>query len=291
MAEKNQNVFDQIGYIFKIIQRTIVRFGQQRVPEAAASIAFFGLFSLFPLMLVLVATGSTILNEPQAQNKVLEILMNAFPFSVKIVEDNIARVLNVRGTVQLFGLLVLSWSATGAFSVLTRNINRAWPNAERHNFLKIRLMAFAIMAVMMGVMLFLLAVNTISRFLPESVNDGLNMLIKSVRYFSQFTIFILAFITLLWLYRWIPNTNVTWYEAAWGSLIASMGAVIATSGFSWYLGSGLSNYNLVYGSLGAVVALMFWIFLLSLIILFGAHLSSSIAYYHRIKPEISNDPK
>ena len=185
---------------------------------------------------------------------------------------------------------MLSWSATGAFSVLTRNINLAWPNAERHKYFKIRLMAFAMMAGMMFVLLLLLSVNTVSRFLPESLN-GLTVLIRSVRYFSDFTVFILAFVTLLWLYRWIPNTVVTWSEAAWGSLIASLGAVIATNGFSWYLGSGLSNYNLVYGSLGAVVALMFWIFLLSLIILFGAHLSSSVAYYNRIKPGIVNDPK
>jgi membrane protein len=87
------------------------------------------------------------------------------------------------------------------------------------------------------------------------------------------------------LYRWLPNTEVLWSEATWGSLIASAGTFMATSIFSWYLGSrsGLTNYNLVYGSLGAIVALMFWIYLLSYIILFGAHLSSSIAYYTRIK--------
>jgi membrane protein len=286
MTDNTRSTFDQAIFIFNVIRRTVVRFGQQRAAEAAASMAFFGLFSLFPLILVLVATGSSILNEPQAQNKVLEILMQAFPFSVDIIEDNLQRVLIARGTVQLFGLAVLSWSATGAFSVLTRNINRAWPNAERRNFFKIRMMAFGIMAFVIAVMLFLLTVNTVSRFLPQSLN-GLAILIKSLRYFSQFVIFVLAFVTLLWFYRWIPNTTVTWTEAAWGSLIASLGSVIVTGGFSWYLGSGLSNYNLVYGSLGAVVALMFWIFLLSIIILFGAHLSSSIAYYNRIKPEKS----
>jgi len=288
MTENKLNPFDQTIVIFNIIRRTVVRFGQQRAAEAAASMAFFGLFSLFPLMLVLVATGSSVLNEPQAQDHVLDILMQAFPFSVDIIKDNIQRVLNVRGTVQLFGLAVLSWSATGAFSVLTRNINRAWPNAERRNFFKIRMMAFGIMAFVIAVMLTLLTVNTVSRFLPQSLN-GLAILIKSIRFFSQFVVFALAFVTLLWFYRWIPNTDVTWTEAAWGSLIASIGSVIVTGGFSWYIGSGLSNYNLVYGSLGAVVALMFWIFLLSIIILIGAHLCSSVAYYGRIKPEKSTN--
>jgi membrane protein len=67
-------------------------------------------------------------------------------------------------------------------------------------------------------------------------------------------------------------------------MFAATGTFIATSGFSWYLrsGRGLTNYNLVYGSLGTIVALMFWIYLISLIILIGAHLSSSIAYYKRL---------
>jgi len=269
---------------WKILQRTLARFGRERAAEAAASMAFYGLFSLFPLLLVLVATGSSILHHPQAQEQVLEILMEAFPFSVQIIEENVQKVLNVRGSVQLFGFLGLAWSATGAFTVLTRNINRAWPNANRHNFFKMRLMAFLMLAVMIGVLVILLVANTFGRLLPQEIG-GLASLLVSLRYFSHFAMWVLAFITLSWLYRWIPNTEVLWSEAAWGALTASVGAVVVTYGFSWYLVSerGISNYNLVYGSLGTIVALMFWIYLLGLIVLFGAHLSSTIAYFQRLK--------
>ena len=275
--------------VFRVIIRTIQRFGQERGAEAAAGMAFYGLFSLFPLLLFLVATGSSILKQPLAQEQVLDILMQAFPFSVNIVEENVQKVLKARGTVQFLGLLILSWSATGVFTVLTRNINRAWPNADRHNFLKMRLMAFAMLGVMMAVMISLLLANALFRFLPQN-SYGIAALITSLRYFSQLIIWALVFLTLLWLYRWIPNTYVTWSEAAWGAVVASVGAVTATAGFSWYLGSGLANYSLVYGSLAAIVALLFWIFLLSIIILFGAHLSSSVAYYARIKDQHAGRP-
>ena len=246
--------------------------------------AFFGLFSLFPLMLVLIATGTSILDDPLAKEQILEMIMNVFPFSLKIVEENIQKVLNIRGTVQFFGLLTLAWSATGAFTALTRNINRAWPNATRRNFLINRLMAFLMLGVILVVILTLLLSNTIINILPIDTN-GVAILMNSLRYFSRFMVWLVTYLTLLWLYRWIPNTDVTWSEAAWGSLFASLGTVIVTTGFAWSISTGFSNYSLVYGSLGAILALMFWIYLISVIVLFGAHLSSSVAYYDRISKE------
>lgn len=275
---------------FLIIKRTVERFGKLRSPESAAGMAFFGLFSLFPLLLVLVAMGSSILHDPEAQNQVLDIIMEAFPFSVNIVEENIQKVLKARGTVQLFGLLGLAWSATGAFTVLTRNINLAWPDADRHNYFKMRFMAFTMLFGVASVVVILVVANTLINILPQNL-AGLAALIISLRYFSRVIIWLLTFISLLSLYRWIPNTEVLWSEAAWGALIGSLGTFLATSVFSLYLtsGRGLSNYNLVYGSLGAIVALLFWIYLLSIIILFGAHLASSIAYYTRIKPQAAEE--
>ncbi len=80
------------------------------------------------------------------------------------------------------------------------------------------------------------------------------------------------------LYRWIPNREVPWKVAFWGALVAAGGSELATNLFSWYLSSGFAGYSLVYGSLGAIVAFMFWVYLLSQIALFGAHLSAAIGY-------------
>ena len=283
LTENIKNFRSRSRFVFLTVKRTIERFGKLRSPESAAGIAFFGFFALFPLLLVLVSMGSSILHNSEAQNQVLDIIMEAFPFSVNIVEENIQKVLQARGTVQIFGFLGLAWSATGVFTVLTRNINLAWPNADRHNYFKMRLMAFLMVMGVAFVVVVLVIANTIIQILPRNL-AGLATLLISLRYFSRATIWLLTFIALLWLYRWIPNTEVLWSEAAWGAFIASTGTLLTTSIFTWYLtsGRGFSNYNLVYGSLGAIVALLFWIYLLSIIVLFGAHLSSSIAYYTRI---------
>jgi membrane protein len=70
---------------------------------------------------------------------------------------------------------------------------------------------------------------------------------------------------------------VRWWEAFWGALVATLAGEIATRGFTWYLSSGIVQYELVYGSLGAIVALMLWIYIGGWIVLFGAHLSAAVA--------------
>ncbi len=269
--------------VLGILRSTVERFGEERGSEAAAGMTFYSLFSLFPLLLVLVATGSQVLNSPQAQEQVLDLLMRAFPFSVEIVEENIQRVLRARGSMQLVGVLGLMWSASGAFAVLTRNINRAWPQAHRRNFVKMRLMALIMVAGMVAVLVILLIANTLTLLIPRQFQQ-LTALFVSLRYFSRGIISLLSFITFLWLYRWIPNTTVLWAEAAWGALFATISSFLVTTAFTRYLGSGLSNYNLIYGSLGAMVALMFWIYLINIIVLIGAHLSASIAQRTRLQP-------
>ncbi len=77
----------------------------------------------------------------------------------------------------------------------------------------------------------------------------------------------------------MPNTEVKRRAAFWGALVAALAWEVAANGLAWYLKSGLVQYELVYGSLGAVVALMFWIYLSSWITLFGAHLSAAIAQH------------
>ena len=79
--------------------------------------------------------------------------------------------------------------------------------------------------------------------------------------FVSVMIGLLLFATLLVLYRWLPRTKVHWRAAAWGGLIGSIGISIVTTGRTGFLERGLANYNLVYGSLGAIVALLFSILL------------------------------
>ncbi len=271
------------GFIsgFRIVRYAFERLGEERGAEAAAGMAFYSFFSLFPLLLILAVFGGALLESAEAQTQVLKSLVQVFPFSGDYIERNIQQVLQARSSVGTLSTIALSWSGSAAFVILARNINRAWPDAAQRPFLARRLMALLILVVLMIAIAMMLSANTITRFLPPEVNGAAQILIH-MRYFSNIVLWMMLFLTLLILYRWLPNMYVTWAEGAWGGLVASVAGAFATWGFARYLKSGFANYSLVYGSLSAVVILLFWIYLLGLIVLFGAHLSASIACHIRL---------
>jgi membrane protein len=201
-----------------------------------------------------------------------------------LIAENINQVLAARGSVGLIGLLGLAWAAMGVFTVLVRNISRAWPDAKVRNIFKMRLMALVMLTGLIGGLLTLFVVNTVTAFLPQDVNHVAEKATSS-RFFSDLAMGVLLFFILLVLYHWLPGISVRWRDITWGALVSAISIAIVTRVFTWYLGSGLSTYNLIYGSLGAIVALLFWIYMLSLIIFVGAHLSASIAYCKASPPD------
>lgn len=268
----------------EILRSAVRRFNDARAPEAAASMAYYAVFSLFPLLLFLVAAGSFILEGEQAYRLVVGFFTQVFPTSQDLIEENIQRVLELRGPVGIVGLVSLLWSATGVFTTLAHNIDRAWLEAEARNFLERRLVALGMVGTLAGLSALSLLSTTVVNLLPRlqvPLWGGLSVYETSLWVvFSNLVPWLFTFLTFLGLYRWVPNTEVTWSEAFWGALVAALAWEAATRAFAWYLRSGLVRYELVYGSLGTIVALMFWIYLSGWIALFGAHLSAAVAQHH-----------
>jgi len=272
---------------FAVLTMAIKRFAAAHAAEASASIAYYFLFSLFPLLIFIVALGSLVLEAENVQREVMVWLANLFPTAADYMEHNLELVIAQRRPASIVAIIGLLWSGSGAFNLLTRNIDRAWPDAKKRNFLRTRLVALTMISVLVMLLFFSLLFSTVVSLLPvvnvwlgDGVADHSTMLA-----FVRTTVFpvLLTFVMFASLYRWIPNTNVTWAEAGWGAAIATIGWRLAIAGFSWYITSGLANYQLIYGSLGTVVVLMLWIYISSLITLFGAHLSAAIAHHKRLK--------
>jgi membrane protein len=235
------------------------------------------------LLLVLIAAGSFVLERQAVQQAVLKYTAEVFPTSQQLIQKNLEQVLNLRGAVGILGLVGLLWSASGVFTTLAFNINLAWEKAALRGFVKRRLVGVG----MVGVLALLLALsfvsstvlNILSRFdlpLRQELGGYESYLLSLL---SSALPWLLTFLIFLSLYRWVPNTEVKWSAALGGGLAAAIGWGLAKDGFTWYLTSGFGQYQLVYGSLGTIIALMFWIYLGSLIILFGAHLSAAIAQH------------
>ncbi len=273
------------GGVLGIIHDAIQGFTQARGSEAAASMAYYTLFSLFPLLLALVAGGSYLLDRQQVFRQVVDLISNAFPISQTLIEQNLQQVLKLRGAVGLIGLAVAIWSASGVFAILTRNINRAWTDAEPRGFLQSRLVALGMVGSLAVLLVISVLLSTALNVLPRSQIALVNL--QSLygtpiwTAISDLIPWLLIFLLFLALYRWVPNEEVPWKAAFSAALVVALAWEIAANAFAWYVSSGLASYQIVYGSLGAVVALLFWVYLSSWIILFGAHLSAAVAGHAR----------
>lgn len=262
------------GGSLTILYRAIKRFDKARGAQAAAAIAFFAFFSLFPLLLVLVSIASNFLKGEEASHQIFLLVSGAIPVSQRLVENNIERLVARRGAVGVLSLIGLFWSASAVFNNLSYNINLAWPQGQRRSFVQNRLVAFAIIAVLTAMLGLSFILDTLTKLLPSTVFEHLDS--NFLKTLSNSLPIGGIFLLLTGIYRWVPKRRPRWKAVLISAIIAAISWQAATYFFTWYLGSGLVQYSLVYGSLATVVALLFVIFILNWIVLFGGHLCATI---------------
>ncbi len=264
---------------FRMIRGAFLTFTLAKGSEAAASIAYYTLFSMFPLVLSFVAVGSFFVDQATVERELIKFLPTVIPVSQDFILSNIQQVFKLRGAVSALSLLGLIWSSTSVFSTIIRNINAAWPAASPHSFIRMRLWSLAIIAAL-AVVLILSSFSLTFRHLLNNLGINLDYSLISKflsSYFYTKTLPVLIRVAVLFaLYYWVPQIKVHKMGALTGAVLVTFLWQIITTIFNAYLSSGLARYEIIYGSLGKMIALLVWIYFTSWIILFGAHLTSSI---------------
>ncbi len=270
---------DFTGGALDVVRIAIERFTEERGPEAAASLAYYAFFSIFPMLLVLIVVGSFFVDTQVAQTQLLILLEGVLPGAEDLVIQNINQVLRLRGAVTFIALISLTWSATSVFNILARNINRAFPHAEHLDFIKGRLRGLIIFFGIALLLLLSLAASTISGLIP-AIKIPLNGVNLHETFLWQIGVFLVPVFfnwLMFWaLYQWVPTVQISRRASSLSGLIAGVAWVLLNNGFTWYLSSGLNQYQLVYGSVATVVVLLLWVYLSAMIVLMGAHLTASI---------------
>jgi len=267
------------GGVLEIIRRALQRYSQTRGSEAAASLAYYAFFSIFPLLLVIIVVGSFFVDSEVVQAQLLNLFQGILPGAEELILTNIDRVIRLRGAVTFFALISLVWSATSVFNILAKNINRAFPDAEVPDFIKGRVLGFFMLLTLAMLMLVTFAVSTLSSLIPV-INIPFNDKALHETFLWQVGAFLVPIglnMLMFWaIYQWVPLVKVERKASFLGGLVAGVVWELLNNAFTWYLSSGLSRYQLVYGSVTTVVILLFWIYLSSMVILLGAHITASI---------------
>jgi membrane protein len=275
-----EKIDHRTGGLLRIIKLAVERFNEGEVPEAAASIAYYAFFSLFPLLLVLISIGSFALESETVQEEIFQVIFEIVPVPADFIQTAIEQVLAQRGAVGVVGLIGLLWSASSAFTVLVKHINQAWPKASSRRPLIRRVLGLGMTLILVVLFALWFASNTVLDMAPRFVvSYGVSADIFNTfgwRLLASFVPFLIIVFLFMGLYWRVPNQSVRWTSALWGALVAALGWELAATIFNWYVSSDLARFTLVYGSLGAIVAFMIWIYISGLIALFGAYLTAAI---------------
>ncbi|MGQ9626246.1 MAG: YihY/virulence factor BrkB family protein [Anaerolineae bacterium] len=247
----------------------------------AAAIAYYALISFFPLLLILIVAASYFLERAEAKEEVMRLVAVYIPTSEELVRANIEQVLRARGAVGVLAMLGFLWSASVVFSSLERALNRVWEVRVMRPFWRRRLLAVSMIAGLGA--LFLLSVASTALFdlfrhlrLPFHLDGWMwGLLTASLPIFLNVLIFSL-------LYKILPYRLVGWSEALPGALLAGLSWEGVKKLFTSYL-IRVVPYNLVYGSLGAVIALLIWFYITAFVLLLGAEFSAILSRVKRKK--------
>lgn len=241
----------------------------------AAGIAYWALFSLFPLALVAVSIMGFIYPGPDEQRQLVEGIVKIAPVSADYLADLVKEVAGARGPLGGLAVVGLVLTGTAVFSAVRKGINHAWGIGRPHYFLLERAIdvvmllgvaALAFVILSLGTNMFGLA--TLSAPLVW-LDGGLigKALLESLVLAITFGVFLL-------LYRFVPNTKVAWRDVWPGALLGAVLFYGVRAGFTWYVSS-FGRFNLVYGSLGALMAVLLWAYLSSVALLWGAQVAAT----------------
>ncbi len=271
--------------LLSVARRSIERFVEERGPEAAAGMGFYAVFSLFPFLMLLVAAASAALRDPDIQNRILDAALGLMPVSGEFVGQNIERIMSSRVTFGVVGTVMLTWAATSAFAVFSLNVNRAWTHFRPVALLRARIAALAVVGFLVATSSLAILGGGSTGILSRLATDwGLDRAALPAVPLGL-VVPAAGFVALVFFYRLIPAVRVLWREAVVGSLAAVVLLWTGTRFFALFLQSGVVRYNVIYGSLGALIAFMTWVYMASLITIFGAHVASAVARSTRISSD------
>jgi membrane protein len=260
------------------------QFHENDLFTSSAAMSYFGLMALFPALLLMFAIS----NKLAAGSQLLTHAVDVYPGSSKFLRDTIEAFSDIGAGAVITCVILVFWAGSWVFAVIERALNRIW-GATSRTFLHGR----ALTVGMVGLVGLLLATSVFvtsvlvalremaGRFSPRQI-ERYTLLASAGSAFWQILFaavsYLVTVVLFVLIYRFMPKANVTLRDTLPGAFRSGVLWEIAKYIFAWSLH--YFHYDQVYGSVGAVVAVLTWSYVSSLILLFGAQLTAVFHYEH-----------
>lgn len=264
----NRSMIDTFLYLFVKVKR-------DDIFALASQLAYYLVLSFFPFLIFLITLiGFSKLNS----NEVLDGLQRILPTAVfELTSTTIEEVVNSQNTGLLGVSVILTiWSASSAFRAVTKGVNKAYNIEENRSFIKraaigmISVIALALTIISTLVML--VFGDLIGKFLNTVLpfEHLINFIWNILRYVIIIAMMVIVFATI---YKVTPARKIKFRNTIPGAIVSTLGWLIVSLGFSFYVNN-FSHYSRLYGSIWTVFVLMIWLFITSIVFMFGVELNS-----------------
>jgi len=272
-----------------MLSHTLHQFHENDLFTSAAAMSYFGLMALFPALLLLLAIS----NKLAAGSQMLAHAVDVYPGSRDFLRDTIESFAHLGLGAIITCIILVLWAGSWVFAVVERALNRIWGAISR-TFWHGRALTIG----MVGVVGLLLSLSVLVTSVLVALREIAGSL--SPRQIARYTLllsvgsafwqvvfalgsYLITVALFVLIYRLLPRAAVTWRDTLPGAFLAGLLWEIAKYIFAWSLG--YFHYDEIYGSVGAVVAVLTWSYVSSLILLFGAQLT---AVFHREHPSATS---
>lgn len=254
----------------------------------AASIAYYALLSFFPFLLLVISILGSMTAAEADRLTVLTFVFRYFPTQVDFVTTQLDAFRQTRLQVGVAGALALIWASLGVFGAITSAVNEAWGVEKQRSFWRHRMVSFLMLVAGGGVMIVGLLLVSAVKVAQASWFGVLLTRFTWLQALQTLTLTYSATLLLVLavglLYYFIPNAKTRFRDVWVGAVLTGLLWRLAFDGFSWYVRHN-GQLTLIHGSIATVVVFLLWLYVCSVILIYGVEFTAAYARLRRRRPD------
>lgn len=264
---------------------------KHNIGSLGAVLAYFGFSSMLPVLALLIVTASHLLPAntiEQFLQDVLRSYLPAIPMEGTFTGSTIRRLATFGSEVSIIGVIGLLWGTIGGFVNLQQTLDTILEVRKRRSFVKQYLVGFVMLGVLLALTVASSIVSVLSPVWMTTVAQAHGMgnphAIRWIRTLGQFTFPFVLFVTCYLIYRILPSHRLRTLPLVVGAAFATLGIYISRALYGVYTHH-LGNYEVMYGTLTFVMLFTFWIYIVCMLLLFGAEVAVAMEKSEMVKSD------
>ncbi len=243
---------------------------QHEIALRAAALTYYAIFSIFPLLWLIVGGIGRVLQHPEVQRDVLDALRVVLPGETRIVTDLVKTLDWPSGLSGLVGGAALVWAASGYFRGLLGTIAQIYDWAYRRSGILLRVQAVVVSLLLVPLSYAAVTLASLSRQFTNHLPLPAALTSLVDRFSTHVVLFLLAVVGMYVLFCFAPAPHISHKTTFFSALLTTASWALLTKLFALYLALNFSRLNILYGSIASVMALLLYLYAANLLVLLGA---------------------